>query len=100
MENPESPGRGFSPFGQAALDAGLVPTMKSMIVMANQEDYFVLSVHYGIDALARLCETGSSEQKRALSKQVLDHDVLAVIYDVRIGSVACFVRPTNRNLVP
>ena len=98
MENSESPGRGFSPFGRAALDAGLLPTMKSIIATANHGDYYVLSIYYGIDTLTRLCKTGTLEQKCTLSKQILEHDVLTVIYDVRIVSYS--VRPSNRNPVP
>ncbi|KAF9647014.1 hypothetical protein BDM02DRAFT_3270577 [Thelephora ganbajun] len=81
VENPESPSRGFSRFGRAALNAGLVPTMKSIIATVNQGNYFVLAIYYGIDTLTRLCNTGTLEQKRALAKQILEHDVLTVIYD-------------------
>lgn len=84
VEDPESPARRFSPFGRAVFDAGLVPTIKSIISLTNQGDYFVLSVYYGIDTLARFCQTGSSEQRRALSKQILDNDILTVVYDVRV----------------
>jgi hypothetical protein len=68
--------------------------------MTNKGDYIVMSVYYGIDTLARLCQTGSLEQKCTLSKKILDHDVLTVIYDVRIGIVAYFLQLPNQNLVP
>jgi len=98
MEDPESLGRGFSRFGQAALDAGLVPTMKSIIATANQGNYFVLAIYYGIDTLMELCKTGTLEQKRTLARQILEHDVLIIIYDVR--RAVCFVLSATLKLVP
>lgn len=83
MENPESPGHGFSRFGKAALDAGLVPTMKSVISTTNQGNYVVLAIYYGIDTLTRLCKTGTLAQNRTLAKQIMEHDLLPIIYDVR-----------------
>jgi len=78
----ESPGRGFSRFGQTALDAGLVPTLKSVIATDDQENYSVLAVYYGIDTLTRVCKTGTLEQKCTLAKEILEHDLLPIIYDV------------------
>ena len=57
--------------------------MKSVIGTANQGDYFVLAIYYGIDTLTRLCTTGTLAEKRILAKQVLEHDLLPIIYDVR-----------------
>lgn len=57
--------------------------MKSVIATANQGNYFVLAIYYGIDALTRLCKTGTLEQKHTLAKQILEHDLLPIIYDVR-----------------
>ena len=68
--------------------------MKSIIATVSQGDYSVLSIYYGIDALTQLCGTGTMEQKRTLSKQILGHDVLTAIYDVR--RVAQFVRSSNQ----
>jgi hypothetical protein len=83
----EFAGNGFSQFGRAALDAGLVPTMKSVIAMTDQDSYSVLSSYYGIETLARLYKTATLEQKRSLSRQLLEHDVLPVLYHVRL--IAC-----------
>jgi len=93
VENPETPGRGFSRFGEAALDAGLVPTMKSIIATTDQGNYSVLAIYYGIDALTQLSKTGTLEQRRTLAKQILEHDVLTIIYEVRRAT--CFTRPAN-----
>ena len=65
--------------------------------MTNQADYFVLSVYYGIDTLAQFCKTGTVEHRRVLSKQMVEHDVLTIIYDVR--TAAFFVQPFNQNPV-
>jgi len=83
VEDHESPGRGFSMFGQTALSAGLVPTIKSVIAADGQENYSVLGVYYGIDTLTRVCKTGTLEQKRTLAKEILEHDLLPIIYGVR-----------------
>ena len=98
VEEDESPGHGFIRFGQAALDAGLVPTMKSIITATNQGDHSVLAVYYGIDAFARLCKTGTLGQKRTLAKEVLERDVLPIIYDVR--PTIRFVWSAGMKLVP
>lgn len=98
LENPESPSPGFSRFGQAALDAGLVLAMKSVIAKADQGNYAILAVYYGIDTLTRLCETGTLEQKGALTKRILEHDLLPIIYDVRRAT--CFVWPANPGHMP
>jgi hypothetical protein len=71
--------------------------MKSVIVTANQGNYFTLAIYYGIDALARLCKTGTFAQRRALTKQILEHDLLPIIYDVR--RAACFVWSANKKPV-
>ena len=60
-----------------------MPTIKSIISTTNQENYSVLTIYYGIDMLTRLCKTGTLEQKRALSKRILEHDPLTIVYDVR-----------------
>lgn len=93
MENSESPGRGFSRFGQAALDAGFVFAMRSVIAKADQGNYSILAVYYGIDTLTRLCKTGTLEQKGILAKQILEHDLLSIVYDVRRAT--CFVWSAN-----
>lgn len=72
--------------------------MKSIVATANQGDYSVLSIYFGIDALTRLCKTGTLEQKHALSKQIQEHDVLAVIYDVRVFN--CLARLSDKNILP
>lgn len=95
METPGFSGRRFSRFGQAALDAGLVPTMKSVIATTAQDNYSVLAIYYGIDALTQLSETGTLEQKRALGKQILEHGVLTVVYDV--SQINSLIRPVDRN---
>ena len=95
----EFAGNGFSQFGRAALDAGLVPTMKSVIAMADQDSYSVLSTYYGIETLTRLYKTATLEQKRSLSRQLLEHDVLPILYDVR--SIArCFLWQSNQKSAP
>ena len=76
VEDTESPGRGFSRLGQAALGAGLVPTIKSGIATVAQDNYSVLAIYYGIDALRQLSENGTLEKKRSLAKQILEHDIL------------------------
>lgn len=96
MENPELPGRGLSLFGQAALNSGLVPTMKSIIAMENQGDYFVLSVYHAIETLARLYKTATVKQKHTLSKQIVENAVLTVVYEVRI--VDCFLPSSDQKL--
>lgn len=80
------------------MDAGLVLTMKSIISTANQENYFVLAVRYGIDALTQLSETGTLDQKRALAKHILEHDILTVVYDVR--KTSRFILSADPNFVP
>lgn len=70
-----------------------MPTLKSIISTTNQGNYSVLAIYYGIDTLTRLCKTGTLEQKRALAKQILEHDLLTIIYDVR--RTTSFVRPID-----
>ena len=69
--------------------------MKSIIATTNQVDYNVLSIYYSIDALTGLYKTGTSDQRNTLSQQILEHDVLTIIYDVR--EVTYFVRSPNEN---
>lgn len=57
--------------------------MKSIIATANQGDYVVLSIYYAIDALTGLYRTGTLDQKRTLSEQILEQDVLTIVHDVR-----------------
>ena len=83
MADHESPGRGFSIFGQTALEAGLVPMIKSVIATGGQENHSVLAVYYGVDTLTRVCKTGTLEQKCTLAKEILERDLLPIIYDVR-----------------
>ena len=72
--------------------------MKSVIATAGQENYSVLAVYYGIDTLTRVCKTGTLEQKSTLAKDILEHDLLPIIYNVR--QVTCFMWSPNQKLVP
>jgi len=96
MEGDESLGRGFSRFGQTAVDAGLVPVIKSVVATADQENYSVLAVYYGINTLTQVWKTGTTEQRGSLAKEILEHDLLPIIYNVRRLLVPC--RRLTRNL--
>ena len=72
--------------------------MKSVIATADQENYSVLAVYYGIDTLTRVCKTGTLEQKSSLAKEILEHDLLPTIYNVRRAT--CFTRPPNQKFAP
>lgn len=97
LEDPESPGRGFSRFGQAVMDAGFIPTIKSIIASTDRGNYTVLAVYYGIETLTRLCKTGTLKQKGNLVKQISEHHLLPIICDVRRS--ACFVWPAKPKFV-
>lgn len=73
---------GFNTFEEAAFESGLVKTMLTITQDTRTGQWPALSGYFALQLMWHLTKTGTSDERRALIKELMDHNALEIILDV------------------
>lgn len=73
---------GFNTFEEAAFESGIVKTMLTITQDTRTGQWPALSGYFALQLMWHLTKTGTSDERRALIKELMDHNALEIILDV------------------
>jgi len=73
---------GFDTFEEAAFESGIVKTMLTITQDTRTGQWPALSGYFALQSMWHLTKTGTSDERRALLKELMDHNGLEIILDV------------------
>lgn len=73
---------GFNTFEEAAFESGIVKTMLTITQDTRTGQWPALSGYFALQLMWHLTKTGTSDERRALLKELMDHNGLEIIFDV------------------
>jgi len=73
---------GFNTFEEAAFESGIVKTMLTITQDTRTGQWPALSGYFALQLMWHLTKTGTSHERRALIKELMDHNALEIILDV------------------
>jgi hypothetical protein len=82
---------GFNTFEEAAFENGIVKTMLTITQDTRTGQWPALSGYFALQLMWHLTKTGTSDERRALLKELMDHNGLEIILDVCAFSLSMVV---------
>ncbi|KIM42138.1 hypothetical protein M413DRAFT_444606 [Hebeloma cylindrosporum] len=70
---------GFDTFEEAAIESGIVKTMLTITQDTRTSQWPALSGYFALQLMWHLTKTGTSYERRALLKELMDHNALEII---------------------
>jgi len=73
---------GFNTFEEAAFESGIVKTMMTITQITRLGQWPALSGFFALQSMWHLTKTGTSDERRALIKELMENNALEIILDV------------------